>query len=254
MFVDNIKGIVKEVTKNATATADDILKGKTAWVNGEEIIGTGTGNSYTDMNISCIASSKTGTITCPEDVNVGLFFICTDSSQDVTKISSVNINGSGSATQLTHQVSSNTDYGHHMVLSIYKLENITANTIITISGQYLYSANTQIVKLPNSITNISVINTNTSRNNFSGLEATTKIDNGIVFSGAGTEQTSSSISYIAGTCGKVTMLNESTGTLSGYNTYTTSAIARVEKVEAGAKFYSSAYYPRAAGLQIISFD
>ena len=39
-FGDSIKGIVKEVTKNATATADDIANGKTAWVNGEKIVGT----------------------------------------------------------------------------------------------------------------------------------------------------------------------------------------------------------------------
>ena len=42
-FRDSIKGIVKEVTKNATATADDIAEGKTAWVNGDLILGTGYG-------------------------------------------------------------------------------------------------------------------------------------------------------------------------------------------------------------------
>ena len=42
VFADNIKGIVKEVTKDATATANDIAKGKTAWVNGELITGTKT--------------------------------------------------------------------------------------------------------------------------------------------------------------------------------------------------------------------
>lgn len=40
IFANNIKGILKEVTKTATATADDISKGKTAWVNGELITGT----------------------------------------------------------------------------------------------------------------------------------------------------------------------------------------------------------------------
>ena len=40
VFEDNIKGIVKEVTKNATATTEDIAEGKTAWVNGELIVGT----------------------------------------------------------------------------------------------------------------------------------------------------------------------------------------------------------------------
>ena len=40
VFANNIKGIVKEVTKDATATADNISAGKTAYVNGEKIIGT----------------------------------------------------------------------------------------------------------------------------------------------------------------------------------------------------------------------
>ena len=49
VFADNINGIVKEVTKNATATADNISKGKTAWVNGTLITGNGKdNNSYYD--------------------------------------------------------------------------------------------------------------------------------------------------------------------------------------------------------------
>ena len=43
-MAENIGKIMKEQTKNATATADNITEGKTAYVNGELITGTGTDN------------------------------------------------------------------------------------------------------------------------------------------------------------------------------------------------------------------
>ena len=46
VFADNIKGILKEVTKDATATADNISEGKIAYVNGQKIIGTGVDNNF----------------------------------------------------------------------------------------------------------------------------------------------------------------------------------------------------------------
>ena len=74
VFADNIKGILKEVTKNATATADNVSEGKTAWINGELITGTGKDNetNYNDgsknarlkkVKIGSCTSTKTFTIT-----------------------------------------------------------------------------------------------------------------------------------------------------------------------------------------------
>ncbi len=44
IFVENIGKILQERTKDATATADNITQGKTAYVNGELITGTGEDN------------------------------------------------------------------------------------------------------------------------------------------------------------------------------------------------------------------
>lgn len=69
IFGDSIKGIVKEVTKDATATAEEITQGKTAWVNGELITGNGENNEniyikYVDLRFPNIGGNgKTKDIT-----------------------------------------------------------------------------------------------------------------------------------------------------------------------------------------------
>ena len=69
-IVKNIGKILQEKTKDATATADNISEGKTAWVNGELITGNGSDNEaylergikYWTFTISCAKGENTCSI------------------------------------------------------------------------------------------------------------------------------------------------------------------------------------------------
>ena len=71
VFANNIKGIVKEVTKDATATAEEIAEGKTAWVNGELITGNLANKEVEIKEISFTISGTEKAGNMSGSVNVG---------------------------------------------------------------------------------------------------------------------------------------------------------------------------------------
>ena len=70
VFVDNIKGIVKEVTKDATATANDIAEGKTAWVNGKRITGLGVSSNIPTSGTLLWTNSSPNTAFSPQTITI----------------------------------------------------------------------------------------------------------------------------------------------------------------------------------------
>ena len=137
VFANNIKGILKEVTKNATATKDDIAEGKTAYVNGELITGNGVTAGKGNLNLVSTTSNTT--------VGKGTYLVLRTSSKYVSyndgyrgpeysgstlKLNDESINYDGSAKNYYYA-------GALYVSSIvyYKILNVTEdNSVITTGG------------------------------------------------------------------------------------------------------------------------
>lgn len=92
-FGERIKEIVKEVTKNATATEGDILEGKTAWVNGELITGNGLNFNLNSESAQLLKFSHIGVNT-----NCSYTYTCNDDSFVTYVHYTHSNNGAGSGT------------------------------------------------------------------------------------------------------------------------------------------------------------
>ena len=141
VFADNIKGILKEVTKDATATADNISEGKTAWVNGMKIVGTGLdNNSYYEKGKSEISASELTIIIEDQYLQNGsggiYHAIYGFATIDVTPYSKLIVTNGNTVTNVTTntEYSANTEYdistltGNHKFRSSISYINDIANT------------------------------------------------------------------------------------------------------------------------------
>ena len=148
VFANNIKGIVKEVTKNATATASDIAKGKTAWVNGELI--TGMRNSNYEIEL---ATSKGNTgykvssdaITIERDINNAIVVFSLSGGDNtsngaetyITNISCTNTNATYEKIYYNQYLSNpaqNIYYSGGGACGIYNFHNLKSGDTISWQG------------------------------------------------------------------------------------------------------------------------
>ena len=135
VFANNIKGIVKEVTKNATATADNISEGKTAWVNGELI--TGVGKDVTDAYNKGIEEGKKSSNTefksthitgCNSDVTLDVSSYSTFSFDLTVLHPYVNIYITADGTNIYTKLASNSYTGETKTFDVSGIEKIRIYT------------------------------------------------------------------------------------------------------------------------------
>ena len=135
IFADNIKGIIKEVTKDATATADNISEGKTAWINGIKIVGTGLdNNSYYEKGKSEISASELTIIIEGQYLQNGsggiYHAIYGFATIDVTPYSKLIVTSGNTVTNTTTntEYSKNTEYDISTLTGNHKFRSSTSST------------------------------------------------------------------------------------------------------------------------------